>query len=179
MQLFVAQISEEGSSHEQVLTRDWLEGVLSGIESTDFHPTGDLQATLWAQRTGVEVLISADLSFRLGCECSLCLTGFEMEIPVRFALTYRPRLAQPVDMPEDLELTRESLEECFYGGDAIDLEEVLREQIILALPMYPRCSETCRGLCPVCGQNLNQNNCSCEREETDPRWAKIRTLTRR
>jgi uncharacterized protein len=179
MQLFVAQISEEGSSVEQEISKEWLEGVLLGIETTDFRPTGDLQASLRAQRTGGDVLVSSDLAIRLGCECALCLTGFEMEVPVRFSLTYKPKPVRPVDMPEDLELTHEDLEECYYEGDSIDLEEVLREQIILALPMYPRCSETCRGLCPVCGVNKNQQSCSCERDEADPRWAKLRTLTRR
>ena len=63
-------------------------------------------------------------------------------------------------------------------GDVIDLDEILREQIILALPMYPRCSPECRGLCPVCGIDLNQETCDCQRDEIDPRLAVLKTFTK-
>jgi uncharacterized protein len=77
-----------------------------------------------------------------------------------------------------MELSKEDLEECYYSGDMIDLDEILREQIILALPMYPRCVEECRGLCPVCGVDLNKETCDCQRDEVDPRLAVLKTLTK-
>ena len=60
--------------------------------------------------------------------------------------------------------------------DQIDLDEVLREQFYLALPMKPLCREDCAGLCPQCGTNRNTGTCSCETEPEDPRLAPLRRL---
>lgn len=59
-----------------------------------------------------------------------------------------------------------------FDGIVIDLEPVVSEEVILALPDYPVCSESCKGLCPRCGTNLNVESCQCE-PEIDPRWAKL------
>ena len=178
MQLYVAKINEEEKSFEQGLEQVWLGSVLAGRHSSDFLPTGSQIVTVWARRIGVDVMLRTDSTIHLKTECASCLSEFELEVPVIFSITLKPKFAKSGDMPEDFELTREDLEECFYRGDAIDLEEVLREQIILALPMYPRCNESCRGLCPVCGVNLNELSCSCKREEVDPRWLALRTITK-
>ena len=63
-----------------------------------------------------------------------------------------------------------------FEGDEIDLGELFREQILLAIPMTPLCREECKGLCPVCGADLNAGECSCERGEIDPRWSALADL---
>jgi uncharacterized protein len=65
---------------------------------------------------------------------------------------------------EDEELTAADLDLDFYTGEVIDLESIIREQIILTLPLKPLCSEDCRGLCTRCGVNLNQERCACKAE---------------
>jgi uncharacterized protein len=55
----------------------------------------------------------------------------------------------------------------------IDLDPVVREQLLLALPGYPVCREDCKGLCTVCGVNLNERDCGCDRHVPDPRWAAL------
>jgi uncharacterized protein len=94
------------------------------------------------------------------------------------AITLKPKPKQKEPLPDDLELSREDLEDFHFEGDSIDLTEILREQIVLALPMYPRCKEDCRGLCSVCGANLNLGECGCDRSEIDPRWAALKTLSK-
>lgn len=59
----------------------------------------------------------------------------------------------------------------------IDLSVGLRESILLAVPMKHLCSENCKGLCPTCGANLNEEECRCVRELIDPRWEVLRKLT--
>jgi uncharacterized protein len=71
---------------------------------------------------------------------------------------------EPV-IPEE-ELTAEELDLDFYQGDVIDLEKYLREQILLMVPLKPLCAETCKGLCPRCGADLNHEPCRCEAEQT-------------
>ncbi len=66
-------------------------------------------------------------------------------------------------------------EECYpLVDDQIDLAPVLAAEIAFALPMQPLCRESCQGLCPVCGKDLNQGPCSCARAELDPRWEKLK-----
>jgi uncharacterized protein len=63
-----------------------------------------------------------------------------------------------------------------YSGDEIDLSELLRESLLLELPMRPLCSDDCVGLCSVCGKNLNQGPCGCVHDDVDPRWAVLKDL---
>ncbi|MBN1225748.1 MAG: DUF177 domain-containing protein, partial [Deltaproteobacteria bacterium] len=77
---------------------------------------------------------------------------------------------------EEIELEREDLDIGFYKEGIIDLTEVVREQILLAVPMIPICKEDCKGLCPYCGQNLNQCKCVCAGKTIDPRWSKLQNL---
>jgi uncharacterized protein len=64
----------------------------------------------------------------------------------------------------------------YYSTDEIDLAPLIAEQVILALPTRPLCSEDCRGLCEQCGINLNREACDCFVESGDPRMAIFRTL---
>ena len=67
-------------------------------------------------------------------------------------------------------------EEDVYSGKEIDLDPILREQLLLALPGYPVCKDDCKGLCPVCGANLNDRECGCDRHVPDPRWAGLKNV---
>jgi uncharacterized protein len=67
-------------------------------------------------------------------------------------------------------------EEDTYSGKVIDLDPLLREQLVLALPGYPVCREDCKGLCSVCGANLNDRECGCDRRVPDPRWAGLKNV---
>jgi uncharacterized protein len=62
----------------------------------------------------------------------------------------------------------------FIKGDTIDLSDIVREQVYLSLPMRSICKESCRGLCPVCGANLNESSCLCRKPEGHPAFSKLR-----
>jgi uncharacterized protein len=70
----------------------------------------------------------------------------------------------------------EDADEEWFDGKRIDLDPILREQVLLALPMSLLCAESCRGLCPVCGENLNLKDCRCERKVADPRWMALKDI---
>jgi uncharacterized protein len=61
-------------------------------------------------------------------------------------------------------------------GDQLDLEPLVRDAVLLELPLAPLCSEACQGLCPVCGINRNEGSCECEQNQRDPRWAALDDL---
>ena len=106
--------------------------------------------------------------------CSRCLEPFRLPVAAPFDLRYLP--ASTVSSEPEREVEDEDLETSYYENDAIDLNELLREQFYLALPMKPLCQEDCRGLCPQCGTNLNTGNCSCAPVWEDPRLAALKNL---
>ena len=92
-------------------------------------------------------------------------------------MLYRP---QGADAGRDeLSVTDAEAEIGYYQGEGILLEDVLREQVLLALPLKSTCREDCKGLCPQCGKNLNQEPCSCSEPAEDPRWAVLKDIRER
>ena len=94
-----------------------------------------------------------------------------------FELLYRPLGADAGR--DELSVTDAEAEIGYYQGEGILLEDVLREQLLLALPLKVTCREDCNGLCPQCGKNLNQEQCSCSIEVEDPRWAALKDVRSR
>jgi uncharacterized protein len=95
-------------------------------------------------------------------------------IPVEqsFDLLYIP----PLRVEDERELGEDDLAVGFYQNQVIEVDDLVREQIELALPMGRLCKQDCRGLCPHCGANLNQVECGCSAEVVDPRWEALRVL---
>jgi uncharacterized protein len=96
------------------------------------------------------------------------------KIERKFDLLYRP---QGVDAgKEELSVTGAEAEIGYYQGEGLLLEDALREQVLLALPLKVICREDCKGLCPHCGANLNDGQCSCADPPEDPRWTALKDL---
>jgi uncharacterized protein len=110
----------------------------------------------------------------LELSCSRCLEPFTRSVDAEFELRYQPHAENTGEGEREIE--EDDLSTAFYRNDQIDLGELMREQFLLALPMKPLCSEDCRGLCAVCGTNLNRGTCSCKREWEDPRFAALKAL---
>ena len=106
--------------------------------------------------------------------CSRCLEPFRMPVDSAFDLRYLPAAEMSAD--DEREVQEEDLETSYYRDDQIDLNELLREQFYLALPMKPLCREDCKGLCAQCGTNLNTGTCACAARWEDPRLAPLKGL---
>lgn len=120
----------------------------------------------------------ADLFFEGRCRgvatatCGRCLCSFPLEVENAFTVVLRPE----VPLTGEIELAARDLAESFYRGPEVDVQPLVYEQALLALPTRPLCAEECRGLCPACGANRNSDQCSCTAETGDPRLAVLRTL---
>jgi uncharacterized protein len=104
--------------------------------------------------------------------CSRCLEPYRLPIDAAFDIRYLPASQASTDVEQ--EVGEGDLETSFYRDDEIDVNELLREQFYLALPMKPLCSDACKGLCPQCGTNLNTGTCDCAPGWQDPRLAALR-----
>jgi DUF177 domain-containing protein len=113
----------------------------------------------------------------LELECGRCVEPFEMPVDARWELRYVP--ATEASSEPDREITDDDLTTAFYRDESLDVIEMLREQFQLLLPMKPLCAESCRGLCPECGANLNRTECGCQPRWEDPRLAPLKGLLNR
>jgi uncharacterized protein len=121
-----------------------------------------------------EIRVSGHISVPMEADCDRCLEPAACSIDSDFELTYAPLAATPVG--EEVELDPSEAEIGFYEGDGIELIDVLREYILLALPMQRVCSPDCKGICPVCGQSRNQKECVCHTDAVDDRWESLKKL---
>ena len=121
-------------------------------------------------RAGLELFFSGRALADVVGECGRCLDRFPFTLDVPFSFVLVPLSQQPVG--RDLEADDVNLS--FYQGREVDLSPLVRDQVILALPMQPLCKPECRGLCPSCGANLNAGDCRCEKATGDLRFAVLR-----
>lgn len=106
--------------------------------------------------------------------CARCLEPVAQDVTREFELLYRPL---GVDAGRDeISVTDAEAEIGYYQGEGLLLEDVLREQVLLAVPLKVTCREDCKGLCPHCGKNLNEEQCSCTAPLEDPRWSALRGI---
>ena len=117
-----------------------------------------------------DIRVIGDFATRVELKCARCLEPVLMDLANKFDLLYRPLKVQVQGGSDEVEISEADTEIGFYQGEALALEDVLKEQVLLAVPPKALCQEACKGLCPHCGQNLNTGSCSCVEKRTDPRW---------
>jgi uncharacterized protein len=110
----------------------------------------------------------------LETRCSRCLEPMVVPVDAAFDLRYQPHTENTGEGEREIE--EDDLTTAFYQNDEIDLEHLMREQFYLALPMKPLCTDDCKGLCVMCGTNLNRSTCDCKRDFDDPRFDALRAL---
>jgi uncharacterized protein len=121
-----------------------------------------------------DLRLRGNLSVGLELPCARCLDPVKQDVQREFELLYRPL---GVDAGRDeISVTDAEAEIGYYQDNGVLLEDVLREQVLLALPLKVTCGADCRGLCPHCGKNLNQEQCSCSAPVEDPRWAALKDI---
>ena len=143
----------------------------------DLEQGSPLQAAGSAElllHTGGEVRIQGRYTVEMTAQCDRCLGRARFPLDESFDLFYRPM--GEIAREEEVAIDEGESEIGFYEGGGMELEDVLRERVLLALPMQRVCSETCRGICPVCGKNRNDGACECKPETTDDRWGALRKL---
>jgi len=179
MRVNIDEIKEAGLDRRWDVAREELDAMVRG-DRAGWRARGPVHADVHVDKVDRRVILEAKAVAELEAECSRCLVPVTADLPIDFQLTL-----VPADEYEDEDGPAEDkahhpvagsfdasdAEEEVYTGKVIDLDPLLREQVLLALPAYPVCRETCKGLCSVCGTNLNERECGCVRKVPDPRWA--------
>lgn len=120
-----------------------------------------------------EIKVSGHIAVEMIADCDRCLEPARFPIDSDFSLFYRPI---EEGYGDEKEIDTGEAEMGFYEGDGLELNDVVREFVLLALPMQRVCGEGCKGICPSCGQNRNLEECGCAAEIVDDRWAALKSL---
>jgi uncharacterized protein len=156
----------------------------------DDPEAGEAAAELDLYIEDENVFARGNLSGWIEVACSRCVGPVRIAVDEPLQVTFMPAsrvpdgaaaLAAETDAAAEGEADAEDPDaddvDLFpYHGKEIDLEPLMREQIILAVPFAPLCSESCRGLCPVCGIDRNTGTCTCDPAPADPRWSALKNL---
>jgi uncharacterized protein len=138
-------------------------------DGTGLRFRGPVRLDLDVQQAAQDVIARGRISAVTDLECRRCTTPVPLELDEELTLVFRPGVA-PVDAEG------EEIYPVPAKARELDLSGAVREHVLLAVPDYVSCTETCRGFCHRCGTNLNESSCDCTYEDEDPRWAALRRL---
>jgi len=187
----IEQIRETGLKLDEPVGLELLQEVLgSAGPKTGFRATRPSTLHASFKKVSGGVLLDASLDVHITAPCKRCLKDVTLDVPVSFTLNLVPEaLARGEDVGGEEETEEEKAQgeragsfeledadEVIFDGKKIDLDPIVREQVLLALPMSAVCREDCKGLCAQCGQNLNEKQCGCEQKVIDPRLAPLMNI---
>ena len=125
--------------------------------------------------TVADIRLRGRYAGRFRLVCARCLEPVELPLEADIDLIFRPVEAD--GGPAERAISAPETEIGYYQKDSLSPEDVLREQVLLSLPVRTLCKPDCKGLCPRCGVNRNHEDCSCDATPSDPRWEALSGLS--
>lgn len=132
-----------------------------------------VKARLELTKAYSEIIVAGNVSAELELECSRCLKKYRRIMNEPVNVVYHPLAEIGTDRHE---LKDDEMDMGFYQGEELDLQELIREQVMLNIQMKPLCDENCKGICSQCGTDLNTGTCSCEAKKVDSRLEILKKL---
>ncbi len=170
----IDEIPEEGLDFETHAGRDRFE-----IDQNECALNQDVWVSGTLNRVGAEVYFKGKFRTELRLVCPLCLEPFLFPVSGKAAAHFVPENGG-APAHSEMELHGGDIDVEPFSEGRVDLSRSIRDQILLEVPVVPRCREDCRGLCPQCGVNLNRETCSCAKEPPgDPRLEVLKSLKNR
>ncbi len=133
------------------------------IKADELAVIGTVRAEGCISNAGDVLLLEAELSAQVRRTCGRCLKEFTAVTKADVLEKFYPASAENIEKDAFV-----------YDSDVVDITEPLRESLLLAEPIQALCKEDCKGLCPVCGADLNNGDCGCDRFSVDPRLAALK-----
>lgn len=172
MKVSVSKIPEGGMHLRFEKDEAWFQERLVASQAEIFV-VRNIAAECTVRRLKETVFVTGTVTAEVEMPCCRCLEETVLPLAASFKYTFAP---SPDESREECELTAEDLDCAYYHEDTIDLDEIVFEQIVLQVPIKSLCQESCRGLCPHCGGNLNRVSCQCRNDVVDERLAVLKTL---
>ncbi len=144
------------------------------LPQDEFRMVGPLEATHRLRKGGKTLELRVSTIYTLELTCARCLERFQQTF--REESLYLIQIGTPPPEAEEKALTTQDILLFFVPVEELDTLPILRETVLLSVPMKPLCKPDCKGLCPVCGANLNREQCEHQGQRVDPRWLKLLEL---
>ena len=177
MKINIIDIPEDGMNLEVSAQADpWFQAVVVESFGGDYLKGAEAKLDVHLIRTGKNVQLTGGVLIDLKPACGRCLENFDRRLEVPLHINLAPRKDLSFGEDEEKELEPDDVNFSFYNGEEIDLDQIVREMTLLEIPLRYLCSEDCKGLCPQCGKNLNQETCSCKVKPVDSRFAALQKL---
>ncbi len=142
------------------------------LDEEQVRASGEVVVRLTAEKQPQGgVRIRGNLGVEMELTCARCLDLLSYPLVADFNQYYQSNAHH--SLLGEIALQKKDMEIGFFSGDFIDVSDIIREQILLGLPMKPLCRKGCRGLCLRCGKNRNHDRCSCGPVPVDPRLAPL------
>ena len=161
MRINIIDIPEEGLEQEFDLPIT--------INDNEIPDTASARITLL--KFGKKILVDGTVKVNVSLKCSRCLNDYSFPVDLDFREEYTP--ADETEMGKSQELSGDEMDVGFYAGEEIDIAGIVREQVLLEVPMKPLCRNDCRGICSKCGADINEQACACKDDQIDPRLAPL------
>jgi uncharacterized protein len=156
MRFKINEIGDDGLALDVPVTSEWLSGACPDLEARP--AAGGLSLRGRLTKSGDDYLLVGHLGGALEASCGRCLEPARVPVDVDLTITFVPADEDDEEIADDEDVVG-------FAGNEIALDDELRDEILLALPLQVLCQESCRGLCPVCGGNRNANPCDCEAQQ--------------
>ncbi|RLB35617.1 MAG: hypothetical protein DRH11_02215 [Deltaproteobacteria bacterium] len=157
---------------KKALDRDWW--VVQDEDDQILGLETPLELDIKVSRAGEKYLIKGEIAGGVRVRCDRCLEPFRWDFKSAFSVYLV--VPEPTTDQADIELLEEEMEVDFTEGEAVELDQIIKEQVYLSLPMKCICKDDCLGLCPGCGVNLNREACQCKQETGHPAFSKLQSL---
>jgi uncharacterized protein len=142
-----------------------------GLESIFLEK--NIECTVILNKTKSEVSLEGEITFALKLECSRCFKPFTLKKTEKLSAYFEKKHTKKMETEH---LSQHDVITEYYENDTINIKPILHDTIALSIPMKPLCDTECKGLCPICGANLNIEKCNCKIKKTDPRWDQLKKL---
>jgi uncharacterized protein len=173
MRIELASLAESGKDFDH----QYQPGELS-LEDDRIHlldPSPRVQGRIgW---DGRRVKVAGKITGHLQLECDRCLRPVDSAVETKFNREYVT--TADYEAQHTVELSEDDLDLSVFDGALIDVDLLVREELLLAAPDQVLCKQNCQGICPTCGSDRNVTTCDCETVDVDPRWAGLKELVNR
>jgi len=168
----ILEIPKDGLQIDEVLEPELLNlsDDVRGIWARD-----EVEVHFFITKNKQKVKLTGSVKTKVELVCSRCLTHFKHDVNENFRTIYLPKDPE-IFLQHEIRLRKQDLEAVFYEEPVINLLEETRQRVMLAVPVKPLCKQDCKGICWVCGKNLNEGECGCDRHVPDPRFAVLEKL---
>jgi len=170
MEIDVKDLQKQLGSKKRVAGRE-------SIMLAEINQKADVEIDVELTNAQSRLILTGILKTAVELGCSRCAENFTEPMEIKIHEEFLPEGSPELEPRQDLSL--EDLSMFVIKEYKIDLEEIIRQNILSAMPMQPICSSACHGLCPVCGENLNKKNCGCHVEKVDPRLSALQKFKNR